>query len=201
VNTFSFRQSFTEGRSSASLRGAVMNSVRLADDGACFQKIVLPHLDDAYALARWLVGNRTDAEDVAQRAYLRAFREIDSRRHSNARVWVLAIVRRAACEWLQENRAAALVAIEQAEGSESPETAVPMTDATQIEAAIAVLPALFRETIVLRDILGLSYREIAELTGVPTAAVAWRLAEARRKLLMTVATVAPDRGGRSSGAM
>ena len=71
----------------------------------------------------------------------------------------------------------------------------------KIEAAIAALPALFRETVVLRDILGLSYRAIAEVTGAPTGAVAWRFAEGRRELLMTEATVAPDRGGRSSCAI
>jgi len=94
-----------------------------------------------------------------------------------------------------------LVAIDVAEGPETPETALPTTDATQIEAAIAALPALFRETVVLRDILGLSYRAIAAVTGAPTGAVAWRLAEGRRELLMTEATVAPDRGGRSSCAI
>jgi hypothetical protein len=81
-----------------------------------------------------------------------------------------------------------LVAVDVAEAAE----ALPTTDATQIESAIAALPALFRETVVLRDILGLSYRAIAEVTGAPTGAVAWRLAEGRRELLMTEATVAPD---------
>jgi RNA polymerase sigma-70 factor (ECF subfamily) len=172
VDGFSVLQSFTARRSSA------------ADDGACFQKIVLPHLDDAYALARWLTGNRADAEEVVQEACLQAYRGIGDCRRLDARVRVLAIVHRVAL-------AAAPVAIEKAVGAETPETAM---DATQIEAAIAALPALFRATIVLRDVLGLPYREIAEVIEAPTGAVVWRLAEARRQLLAILATMAPDRG-------
>jgi RNA polymerase sigma factor (sigma-70 family) len=181
-----------------------MNSVRLTDDDACFQKVVLPHLDDAYGLARWLTGNRSDAEEVVQEACLRAFRRIGDYRHSNSRVWVLAIVHRAACDWLQKNRPPALVAVEDSEGAEdapyseldaeTPAMAVTIADPARLETSIAAVPSPFRETIVLREILGLSYRDIAEVTGAPTGAVVWRLAEARHKLLVILATIAPDCG-------
>jgi RNA polymerase sigma-70 factor (ECF subfamily) len=161
-----------------------------------FADLVLPHLGDAYSLARWLTGNRADAEDVVQDACLRAFRAIGSYAGGSARAWVLTIVRHSAYAWLRKNRPAALVAVEDLEAvetaqakpgdpdAETPETElIAKTEAAHLEAAIAALPAPFRETLVLRDVQGLDYREIAEVTGVPMGTVMSRLARARRRLI------------------
>jgi len=173
-----------------------------------FQSVVMPYLGDAYALARWLTGDRADAEDVVQEACLHAFRGIGSFAGVNARAWLLTIVRRAAYAWLKENRSAALVmvddlvAIEEKQskqcaasgeiGSQTPEAAlIAKADAARLESAIAALPLPFRETLVLRDIQELDYREIAEVTKVPVGTVMSRLARARRRLITSLATDVP----------
>ena len=169
------------------------------DDKARFARIVLPHLADAYSLARWITGNRTDADDVVQDACLRAFRAIWSTADGNPRAWVLTIVRNTAYTWLRKNRPAALVGVEDLEAvenaqavrgdaeAETPETAlIAKTDSAHLEAAIAALPAPFREALVLRDVQGLSYREIAEVTGVPIGTVMSRLARGRGQLIKTI---------------
>ncbi len=133
------------------------------DDKTQFASVVLPHLADAYALARWLTGTQADAEDVVQDACLRAFRSIGS---FAGRVM--------------------------ASADGTPETAlIAHADAALLEAAIAALPAPFRETLVLRDIQELDYREIAEITGVPIGTVMSRLARARRRLIATIGSDAP----------
>ncbi len=169
------------------------------DDKARFARVVLPHLADAYSLARWITGNRTDADDVVQDACLRAFRAIWSTADANPRAWVLTIVRNTAYTWLRKNRPAALVGVEDLEAvenaqaargdaeAETPETAlIAKTDSAHLEAAIAALPAPFREALVLRDVQGLSYREIAEVTGVPIGTVMSRLARGRGQLIKTI---------------
>jgi RNA polymerase sigma factor (sigma-70 family) len=174
------------------------------DDQARFRSVVLPHLADAYALARWLTGDRADAEDVVQEACLRAFRGIGGFAGVNARAWLLTIVRHAAYTWLGKNRSAALLMVDdleaverqQASGGtpsdqapETPEAAlIAKTDAARLEAAIAQLPVPFRETLVLRDVQGLDYREIAEVTKVPIGTVMSRLARARRRLVARIGT-------------
>ncbi len=170
------------------------------DDNARFATIVMPHIDDAYRLAHWLTGNRTDAEDVVQDASLRAFRAIRSFTGGSARAWLLTIVRNTAYSWLRKNRPAAVVTVEDLEAvelaqanpgdpdAETPEAAfIARADAEQLRAAIAALPAPFRETLVLRDIEGLDYREIAQATEVPIGTVMSRLARARRRLTATIA--------------
>ena len=185
------------------------------DDRARFASVVQPHLADAYALARWLTGNRTDAEDVVQEACLRAFRGIGGFAGVNARAWVLTIVRHAAYAWLGKNRSAALVMVDDLEaveqkqasggaaleqGPQTPEAAlIAMADARRLEAAIAELPVPFRETLVLRDVQGLDYREIAEVTKVPIGTVMSRLARARRRLIERIGTGEP-RGRARGGA-
>src|SRR5262245_54421598 len=89
------------------------------DENARFASAVLPYLADAYSLARWLTGNRADAEDVVQDACLRAFRAIGSLTGTNPRAWVLTIVRHSAYAWLRKNRPTALVAVEDLEAVES----------------------------------------------------------------------------------
>src|ERR1700722_14758823 len=169
------------------------------DDNSRFANVVLPHIDDAYRLARWLTGNSTDAEDVGQDASLPAFRAIRGFAGGSARAWLLSIVRNTAYSWLRKNRPAAVVtvddleAVELAEANpgdpyvETPETTLfARIDADQLRAAIAALPAPFRETLVLRDIEGLDYREIAQTTEVPIGTVMSRLARARRRLTATL---------------
>ena len=155
-----------------------------------FTAVVMPHLDDAYALARWLSGNGADAEDIVQDACLRALRGLDRYRGGNARAWLLAITRNAAFTWLARNRPKTQVVAEDievlapADGAPTPEEAlIADADAAGIERAIFALPPPFKETLVLRDINGLSYREIAEITGVPLGTVMSRLARARGLLM------------------
>jgi RNA polymerase sigma-70 factor (ECF subfamily) len=169
------------------------------DDNALFRAVVLPHIDEAYRLARWLAGNGTDAEDVVQEASLRAFRAIRAYAGGNPRAWLLSIVRNTAYSWLRKNRPATIVTVDDLEAvelehvkpderrDETPESSlIAKVDAEQLRAAIANLPAPFRETLVLRDIEGLDYREIAEATEVPIGTVMSRLARARRRLLETL---------------
>lgn len=176
------------------------DAVGMLDDNACFRAVVLPHIDEAYRLARWLTGNGTDAEDVVQDASLRAFRAIRSCAGGNPRAWLLSIVRNTAYSWLRKNRPAAVVSVDDLEAVElehvipgerrddTPETSlIAKVDAAQLRTAIAKLPAPFRETLVLRDIEGLDYREIAEATEVPIGTVMSRLARARRRLIVLLA--------------
>jgi len=184
-----------------------MASLKSEDDQARFASVVLPHLADAYALARWLTGNRADAEDVVQEACLRAFRGIGGFAGVNARAWVLTIVRHAAYTWLGKNRSASLVMVDDLEAVEqkrssagaafeqAPQTPeaelIAKADARRLEAAIAELPVPFRETLVLRDVQGLDYREISEVTKVPIGTVMSRLARARRRLIERIGTDKP----------
>jgi RNA polymerase sigma factor (sigma-70 family) len=169
------------------------------DDHARFTRLVLPHLGDAYSLARWITGNRADAEDVVQDACLRAFRAVRGMADGSARPWVLTIVRNTAYTWLRKNRPSAVVVVEDLESvetasadpgdpdRETPETSlIAKTDAACLQAAIAALPTAYRETMILRDVQGLSYREIAEVTGVPIGTVMSRLARARNQVIRTI---------------
>jgi RNA polymerase sigma-70 factor (ECF subfamily) len=173
------------------------------DQAARFRGVVLPHLADAYALARWLTGSPTDAEDVVQEACLRAFRGISGFAGGNARAWLLTITRHAAFTWLSKNRSPGLVVVDDLEevermelsrglpsaGCETPEAAlIAKADANRLEAAIAQLPVPFREALVLRDVQGLDYREIAQVTGAPIGTVMSRLARARARLIASIAT-------------
>jgi RNA polymerase sigma factor (sigma-70 family) len=168
--------------------------VDLGDDKARFARVVIPYLDDAYGLARWVTGNSADAEDVVQEACLRAFRGLAGFSGGNSRAWVLTIVRNAAYDWLRKNRSPALVLVddldaiermaEDASAGGNPEAAlIARADEAKLEAAIASLPVVFRETMVLRDVHGLDYREIAAITGVPIGTVMSRLARARGRVI------------------
>ena len=183
----------------AARRNAAVNRLSSDDDDARFRSAVLPHLGDAYALARWITGNRADAEDVVQDVCLRAFRAIGSF-SGDGRAWVLTIVRNAAYTWLRKNRPSAVLAVEDLEAvetaqairgdpdGETPETKlIAEADAASLHAAIAALPISYRETMILRDSQELSYREIAAVTGVPIGTVMSRLARARRRVIATLA--------------
>jgi len=178
------------------------------DDNALFASVVMPYLGDAYALARWMTGNRTDAEDVVQEASLRAFRAVRRYAGGNARAWVLAILRNTALTWMAKARPAALLVVDDLAAIErqqvqsghagdwtcvaDPETEViARADAARLEAAIAALPSPFRETLVLRDLQGFDYREISQVTDVPIGTVMSRLARARQRLIDTVRSDGP----------
>ena len=163
-----------------------------------FKEVVLPHLGDALALARWLTGDAADAEDVVQDACIKAHAGISGYAGGNPRAWLLTIVRNTSYTWLARNRPRAVVAVgdlndlddmSAARGvdfpdAESPEASlIAKADTAALEAAIAALPEPFRETLVLRDINGLSYREISAMVGVPIGTVMSRLARARSKLM------------------
>jgi RNA polymerase sigma factor (sigma-70 family) len=177
---------------------AARNTTRVsgADKGERFREVVLPHLGDALAFARWLTGSSHDAEDVVQEACIRALVGIDGFAGGSARAWLLAIVRNTCFTWLAKHRPKSLVlsgdAAETAEmGKEqsfdeaepTPEAAlIAKADAQVLADAVAALPGPFREVVILRDINGLSYREIASMIGVPLGTVMSRLARARRQL-------------------
>jgi RNA polymerase sigma-70 factor, ECF subfamily len=151
-----------------------------------FELTVLPHLDSAYNLARWLTRNAQDAEDVVQEAYLRAFRFFPGFRGGDARAWLLTIVRNSCYTWLHANRPQHDVAEfdERIFATDSrapnPEEVVMQNDnKTLVRRALENLPANFREILILRELEGLSYREIAEITGMPPGTVMSTLSRAR----------------------
>jgi RNA polymerase sigma-70 factor (ECF subfamily) len=156
---------------------------------ASFEAAMLPHLDAAHSLARWLVRNQEDAQDVVQEAYMRAFRSFAGFRGGNGRAWLLTIVRNTSYTWLKKNRGAELTTTFDEEihapsdESVSPSTILEQSeDAELIKEAINELPAEFREILVLRHQEGLSYKEIADVAQIPPGTVMSRLARARGKL-------------------
>ena len=159
-----------------------------------FNEMVLPHLDDAYGLARWLTGSRTDAEDVVQDACIRALASLETAVVERPRAWVLTIVRNTTFTWLAKNRPKAVVLIgdpqlleaatAHRDSAPDPEEAlIAAADESALEYAIQALPHIFREVIVMRDINGMSYREIAAAIGAPQGTVMSRLARARAQLV------------------
>ena len=154
---------------------------------AQFERLVMPHLDAAYNLARWLAGNDHDAEDIAQEASVRAFRFVGGCRGSDGRAWLLTIVRNTAYSWFKKNRPHAVVSIDDDDFAEieDPRSATGSfhsADTNTLRAALESLPLEFRESLVLRELEGLSYKEIAEVAEVPVGTVMSRLARARRQL-------------------
>jgi RNA polymerase sigma-70 factor (ECF subfamily) len=151
-----------------------------------FERLVMPHLDAAYNLARWLAGNDHDAEDIAQEACVRAFRFVSGCRGTDGRAWLLTIVRNTAYSWLKANRPQLVVKIDDNELAEFEDrTPAPNSfhaDAAVLHAALESLPLEFREALVLRELEGLSYKEIAEVAEVPVGTVMSRIARARRQL-------------------
>ena len=164
-----------------------------------FQTLVLPHLNAAFNLARWLARSDQDAEDVVQEACLRAYKFFDSFQGQGGRVWLLSIVRntfysgsayrkiQAQCVPFDENLhdyAEDLASY----ASNSPELALMQRDAArQLESALERLPLVFREVIVLRELEDLSYRQIADIADVPIGTVMSRLARARKLLAQLLA--------------
>ena len=158
-----------------------------------FERQVLPHLDAAYNLARFLMRNDQDAEDIVQEAALRAFRFFDSFRGENSRAWFLRIVRNTSFTALKRHRTEEdnIVFDEELHGVESPPMAAGaaldrVQDQQTVRTAIEQLPVEFREVITLRELEGLSYKEIADIAGVPIGTIMSRLARGRRQLQMNL---------------
>jgi len=154
-----------------------------------FEAAVLPHLDAAHNLARWLLRNEQDAQDVVQEAYLRAFKSFGGFHGSNGRAWLLTIVRNTAYTLLKKSHAVDLTTSFDEEihatghDSVSPATILEgIEDAELIKEAMDELPAEFREILILRHQEGLSYKEIADIAQIPPGTVMSRLARARAKL-------------------
>lgn len=156
---------------------------------ASFEDVMLPHLDAAHNLAKWLLRNEEDAKDVVQEAYLRAFKSFGGFHGSNGRAWLLTIVRNTSYTLLKKNRAVDLTTTFDEEihafGDESANPAIIVEHAENAELvakAMDELPAEFREILVLRHQEGLSYKEIADIAQIPPGTVMSRLARARAKL-------------------
>ena len=167
-----------------------------------FERLVMPHLDAAHNLARWLTRDPADAEDVTQEAMLRALRFFDGfDGGEDARPWLLTIVRNTGLDWLRRNHPAALVGdgetvLERLEtGEDDPERAALRHDESRrVDRAVAALPLEFREVIVLREFEDLSYKEIAAITGIPMGTVMSRLARARALLRRILAPTMQELG-------
>lgn len=154
-----------------------------------FEALAMPHMDAAYNLARWLTRNDHDAEDVVQDAMVRAMRYFSGLRGDGARAWLLQIVRHTCYTWLQQNRPAERVTLDDFDeawnempapaSDEPPSIAMRKADREQINAAIAALPVPYREVLVLRELEDLSYVDIARIADIPVGTVMSRLARAR----------------------
>jgi RNA polymerase sigma-70 factor (ECF subfamily) len=169
-----------------------------------FRDAALPHLNDVYTLARYLLGSPADAEDAAQECYLRAYRHFETFRGGAIKPWLLAILRnvcraeyarraRAADTSLEPDEAGCCTATLWLETQETPEaTTLRRLDAQSVQRLLAALPEAFREALVLREINDLSYREIADVVGAPVGTVMSRLARARA--LLREAWIAEHKG-------
>jgi RNA polymerase sigma factor (sigma-70 family) len=151
-----------------------------------FEEEVLPHLDAAYNLARWLIRNDQDAEDVVQEACLRAFRFFAGFRGGNGRSWLLRIVRNTCYTWLKANRPLEHpsefdenVYLPGSRTSNTEEILLQNDSRNLLRKAIEKLPSNFREVLVLRELEGMSYKEISAVTGIPPGTVMSRLSRAR----------------------
>lgn len=159
-----------------------------------FEASVLPHLGAAYNLARWLTRNDHDAEDVVQESYLRAYRFFGGFRGGDGRAWLLTIVRNTCYTWFQQNRPRELTdSLDDAANNiesdaPSPEAElIKNADGKLVTRALEELPLEFREVLVLREMEGLSYKEIADIADVPLGTVMSRLARARKRLQQILA--------------
>lgn len=164
---------------------------------ALFEKIVMPHLNAAYNLARWLTRTGPDAEDLVQEAYLRAFRSFDTFQGQDGRAWLLAVVRNTCFTWLRKQGNEQTVEFDEQMHSaddESPDAeSVLLNQAAlgRLQGCLEALPTEFREAIVLRELEELSYKEISDIAGVPVGTVMSRLARARKRLQQCLAGALP----------
>jgi RNA polymerase sigma-70 factor (ECF subfamily) len=158
------------------------DTARLAET---FETVVLPHLDAAYRLARWLIANEHDAEDVVQDACLRALRYFPTFSGGNSRAWFLRVVRNTCYDWHSHTRQLATDVFDEEQHSGAMRTSDPETLTLQaanvalIEHAMRDLPARFRELLVLRELEGFTYQELADVLGIPIGSVMSGLSRAR----------------------
>ena len=182
---------------SPTLRARETIQVRELEDPQRFERVVMPHLSAGYNLARWLTRNDQDAQDVVQEAYLRAARSFDRYRGGDPRSWLLTIVRNTCYTWLRQNRASETAGAPgntddgwvevPADPAGQPEVQfIRAADRRLLQDALELLPAEFREALVLRELEGFSYKEIADITDVPLGTVMSRLARARKQLQQSV---------------
>ncbi len=171
------------------------------------RETLLPHLDAAYNLARWLLGNGEEAKDIVQEAYLRALQHAAGFRGGDERPWLLAIVRHTAYSWLRKTRAHAPFAQFDEEihtnGDESSNPEPLMlrgAEIRRVEEALSQLPVRFREVLVLREIEGLSYKQISDVMGVTMGTVMSRLSRARDRFREAADNLLNSDLGTASGA-
>jgi len=162
-----------------------------------FDQVVLPHLDAAYNLARWLTRSDADAEDVVQEACVRALRFFGAYRGDNARGWLLAIVRNSCYDFLRRHRPQELTDVFDeeihtvVEDTQTPEALLlRRADRAMVRQALETLPLAWREVIILRELEGLSYKQIADVAGIKIGTVMSRLARARARLQQLLGSVA-----------
>jgi RNA polymerase sigma-70 factor (ECF subfamily) len=158
-----------------------------AEDRLRFEQLVLPHVDAAFNLARWLLRRREDAEEVAQEALLRACRFFRGFQGGDARAWLLQIVRNTCYSWLEKNRPRELMVEFDEELHPQPvatpeSIAIADEDRARLSRALETMPPRFREILVLREFEGCSYKEIAAITSIPIGTVMSSLSRARRQL-------------------
>ena len=163
-----------------------------------FEEAVMPHLDAAYNLARWLMRNEDDAQDMVQEAYLRALRFFGGFHGTDARAWLLTIVRNTCYTCLKRSRSLELsgdfdeLVLTKESDEPNPEASHVLKVQSQlINEAIEKLPIEFREVVILRELEELSYKEIASITGIPIGTVMSRLSRARKRLVVCLRGVAP----------
>jgi len=176
------------------------------NDQTRFAAVFLPHLDDAFKLARWIAGTRADAEDIVQEAALRALRGIRNFSGGNSRAWTLTIVRNTSYTWLTKNRPSMVVLTEDLDertrenmkhsatddDAPTPEAAlIAKMEVEKVRNAVAALPLPFKEIFVLREIHDLDYRSIAEVVQVPIGTVMSRLARARKLIFSALQESTP----------
>jgi RNA polymerase sigma factor (sigma-70 family) len=167
-------------------------------DRTRFEQLILPHLNSAANLTRWLLRNRADSEDVVQEAMLRAYRFFHRFHGGDARAWLLQIVRNTCYTWLEKNRPGELMTEFNEEvhqqPSASPEAlALQTDDRERLMRSLESLPASAREVLVLRELEGCSYKEIAKIAAIPIGTVMSTLARARQRLQQTLtATTAKE---------
>lgn len=161
----------------------------MAEQGTTrFEQVVLPHLDDAYTLACYLLRDQHDAQDAVQESALRAFRYFDGFRGEDARAWLLTIVRNYCYTWKKghaKDRSTVSFSDTTADVADvhgADDLVIQSTEAERVRAAVDALPAELREVVVLRELNEMSYREISEVVGVPMGTVMSRLSRARNRL-------------------
>jgi RNA polymerase sigma-70 factor (ECF subfamily) len=169
------------------------------DNAGRFEQLILPHLDDAYTLARYLLRDEHDAQDAVQDAALRAFRYFDGFRDGDARAWFLAIVRNCCLTWKRRHQNDRLTipisedhlsVARESRGTDA--AAIETSDRAAITRAVAELPIEFREVIVLRELHGLPYAQISNIVGVPIGTIMSRLSRGRKRLAVRLGVTAQE---------